>query len=66
MQEIAASFSGGGVRAYEYGPAFIPGEICRLFRSSGEKLLHLVYYFYSIVLTQSVRCMLHFVCLSLR
>ncbi|KAJ1697181.1 hypothetical protein LUZ63_005693 [Rhynchospora breviuscula] len=40
-EEIAASFSGGGVRAYEYGPAFIPGEICRLFRSAGEKLLHL-------------------------
>ncbi|KAF3340809.1 vacuolar protein sorting-associated protein 51 [Carex littledalei] len=38
-EEIAASFSGGGVRAYEYGPAFIPGEICRLFRSAGEKLL---------------------------
>ncbi|KAH9786758.1 vacuolar protein sorting-associated protein 51-like [Citrus sinensis] len=38
--EIAASFSGGGVRGYENGPAFVPGEICRIFRSSGEKLLH--------------------------
>lgn len=41
-QEIAASFSGGGVRRYEYGPAFVPGEICRIFRSAGEKFLHLV------------------------
>ncbi|KAK9101730.1 hypothetical protein Sjap_018984 [Stephania japonica] len=40
-EEIAASFSGGGVRGYEYGPAFIPGEICRMFRSAGEKFLHL-------------------------
>ncbi|XP_020113910.1 vacuolar protein sorting-associated protein 51 homolog [Ananas comosus] len=40
-EEIAAYFSGGGVRAYEYGPAFVPGEICRLFRSAGEKFLHL-------------------------
>ncbi|ESR57732.1 vacuolar protein sorting-associated protein 51-like [Citrus sinensis] len=39
-EEIAASFSGGGVRGYENGPAFVPGEICRIFRSSGEKLLH--------------------------
>ncbi|KAK6260333.1 Vps51/Vps67 - like 1 [Theobroma cacao] len=39
-QEIAASFSGGGVRGYENGPAFVPGEICRIFRSAGEKLLH--------------------------
>lgn len=39
-EEIAASFSGGGVRGYENGPAFVPGEICRNFRSSGEKLLH--------------------------
>ncbi|KAJ3672782.1 hypothetical protein LUZ60_006156 [Juncus effusus] len=38
---IAASFSGVGVRAYEYGPAFVPGEICRLFRSDGEIFLHL-------------------------
>lgn len=41
-QEIGASFSGGGVRRYEYGPAFVPGEICRIFRSAGEKFLHLV------------------------
>ncbi|KAL6184876.1 hypothetical protein ACLB2K_046275 [Fragaria x ananassa] len=40
-EEIGASFSGGGVRRYEYGPAFVPGEICRIFRSSGEKFLHL-------------------------
>ncbi|KAK6937283.1 hypothetical protein RJ641_030791 [Dillenia turbinata] len=40
-EEIAASFSGGGVRDYEHGPAFIPGEICRIFRSTGEKFLHL-------------------------
>ncbi|KAM2059162.1 hypothetical protein TB1_030766 [Malus domestica] len=40
-QEIAASFSGGGVRGYEYGPTFIPGEICRIFRSAGEKFLHI-------------------------
>lgn len=40
-EEIAASFSGGGVRGYENGPAFVPGEICRIFRSAGEKFLHL-------------------------
>ncbi|OVA12907.1 hypothetical protein BVC80_1803g24 [Macleaya cordata] len=40
-EEIAASFSGGGVRGYEYGPAFVPGEICRIFRAAGEKFLHL-------------------------
>ncbi|XP_057472846.1 vacuolar protein sorting-associated protein 51 homolog [Actinidia eriantha] len=40
-EEIAASFSGGGVRGYEYGPAFVPAEICRIFRSAGEKFLHL-------------------------
>ncbi|XP_057966548.1 vacuolar protein sorting-associated protein 51 homolog [Malania oleifera] len=40
-EEVAASFSGGGVRGYEYGPAFVPGEICRIFRSAGEKFLHL-------------------------
>lgn len=42
FQEIAASFSGGGVRGYENGPAFVPGEICRIFRSAGEKFLNLV------------------------
>jgi hypothetical protein len=42
FQEIAASFSGGGARSYEYGPPFVPGEICRIFRSAGEKFLHLV------------------------
>ncbi|XP_015868841.2 vacuolar protein sorting-associated protein 51 homolog [Ziziphus jujuba] len=40
-EEIAASFSGGGVRGYEYGPPFVPGEICRIFHSAGEKLLNL-------------------------
>uniref|UniRef100_A0A5B7AYV3 Vacuolar protein sorting-associated protein 51 homolog n=1 Tax=Davidia involucrata TaxID=16924 RepID=A0A5B7AYV3_DAVIN len=40
-EEIAASFSGGGVRGYEYGPAFVPAEICRIFRSAGEKFLQL-------------------------
>lgn len=43
FQEIAASFSGGGVRGYENGPAFVPGEICRIFRSAGEKFLNLVW-----------------------
>lgn len=38
-EEIAASFSGGGGRGYENGPAFVPGEICRIFRSAGERLL---------------------------
>ncbi|KAI3917290.1 hypothetical protein MKX01_000067 [Papaver californicum] len=40
-EEIAASFSGGGVRDNENGPAFVPGEICRTFRAAGEKFLHL-------------------------
>lgn len=40
-EEIAASFSGGGIRGYENGPAFVHGEICRLFRSAGETFLHL-------------------------
>ncbi|KAF6146854.1 hypothetical protein GIB67_018507 [Kingdonia uniflora] len=40
LLEIAASFSGGGIRGYEYGPAFVPGEICRIFRSASEKFLH--------------------------
>nr|CAB3498279.1 unnamed protein product [Digitaria exilis] len=40
LQELASSFSGGGARSYEYGPPFVPGEICRLYRSSGEKFLH--------------------------
>ncbi|XP_027365635.1 vacuolar protein sorting-associated protein 51 homolog isoform X2 [Abrus precatorius] len=40
-EEIAASFSGGSVRGYESGPAFVPGESCRRFRSAGEKFLHL-------------------------
>lgn len=40
-EEIAASFSGGGIRGSEYGPAFVPGEICRFFRSASEKFLNL-------------------------
>lgn len=44
FQEIAASFSGGSARGNEYGPAFVPGEICRKFRSAGENFLHLVSY----------------------
>ncbi|KAL5996385.1 hypothetical protein ACLOJK_026463 [Asimina triloba] len=36
--EIAASFSGGGLRGYEHGPAFVPGEICRTFRSAAIPL----------------------------
>ncbi|KAJ8900414.1 hypothetical protein K2173_025191 [Erythroxylum novogranatense] len=39
-EEMASSFPGGGVRGYENGPAFVPGEICRIFRSAGEKFLH--------------------------
>ncbi|WVZ60483.1 hypothetical protein U9M48_010497 [Paspalum notatum var. saurae] len=39
-EELASSFFGGGARSYEYGPPFVPGEICRLYRSSGEKFLH--------------------------
>ncbi|XP_028771061.1 vacuolar protein sorting-associated protein 51 homolog [Neltuma alba] len=39
-EEIATSFSGGSARGYEQGPAFVPGEICRKFRSAGEKFLH--------------------------
>lgn len=39
-EEIATAFSGGGARAYENGPAFVPVEICRIFGSAGEKLLH--------------------------
>ncbi|ERN02137.1 vacuolar protein sorting-associated protein 51 homolog [Amborella trichopoda] len=39
-EEIAASFSGGGARGYEDGPPFVPAEVCRIFRSAGEKFLH--------------------------
>jgi len=42
FQEIATSFSGGGARGYEYGPAFVPADICRMYRSASEKFLHLV------------------------
>ncbi|CDP11774.1 unnamed protein product [Coffea canephora] len=37
--EIASSFSSGGARGYEYGPAFIPAVICRTFQVAGEKCL---------------------------
>lgn len=40
VTEELASFFGGGAHSYEYGPPFVPGEICRLYRSSGEKFLH--------------------------
>ncbi|KAI3460756.1 hypothetical protein Pfo_017419 [Paulownia fortunei] len=40
-EELASSFSGGGVRGFPHGPAFVPAEICRIFRSSGEAFLHL-------------------------
>lgn len=46
FQEIAASFSGGGSRGYEKGPAFVPAEICRTFRAAGEKFLQHVCYIY--------------------
>ncbi|KFK30780.1 vps51 vps67 family (components of vesicular transport) protein [Arabis alpina] len=38
-EEIAASFSGGSSQAFENGPAFIPGELCRVFHAASEKLL---------------------------
>ncbi|CAA2969321.1 Hypothetical predicted protein [Olea europaea subsp. europaea] len=41
FQEIASSFSGGDVRSCEYGPAFVPAEICCTFRADGEMYLHL-------------------------
>ncbi|XP_074316026.1 vacuolar protein sorting-associated protein 51 homolog [Silene latifolia] len=40
-EEIATSFSDGGARGSDSGPAFVPAEICRIFRSAGEKFLHL-------------------------
>ncbi|XP_019192159.1 PREDICTED: vacuolar protein sorting-associated protein 51 homolog isoform X3 [Ipomoea nil] len=39
-EEIAA-FSGGGARGYDYGPAYVPAEICRTFHSAGETFLHM-------------------------
>ncbi|KAH9323104.1 hypothetical protein KI387_017743, partial [Taxus chinensis] len=41
LWEIAAAFSGGGARSFEEGPPFVPAEICRMFRSAGENLMHL-------------------------
>ncbi|KAI4349737.1 hypothetical protein L6164_010297 [Bauhinia variegata] len=40
-EEIATSLFGGSVRGNESGPAFVTGEICRKFRSVGDKLLQL-------------------------
>ncbi|XP_055818055.1 vacuolar protein sorting-associated protein 51 homolog [Solanum dulcamara] len=39
ITEEISSFSGGGTRGYENSPAFIPAEICRIFRSAGEEFL---------------------------
>ncbi|CAH9073796.1 unnamed protein product [Cuscuta europaea] len=39
-EEIAVSFS-GGARGYENGPAFVPAEICRTFRSASETFLNM-------------------------
>ncbi|KAH7284565.1 hypothetical protein KP509_34G060300 [Ceratopteris richardii] len=38
-EEIAMSFTGGGTRGPEDRPIFVPTEICRLFRATGEQLL---------------------------
>ncbi|MCO5566355.1 hypothetical protein L7F22_020032 [Adiantum nelumboides] len=38
-EEIATSFIGGGTRGPDGRPAFVPTEICRLFRATGEQLL---------------------------
>ncbi|MCO5562521.1 hypothetical protein L7F22_016148 [Adiantum nelumboides] len=38
-EEIATSFIGGGTRGPDDRPAFVPTEICRLFRATGEQLL---------------------------
>uniref|UniRef100_A0A7C9E3B2 Vacuolar protein sorting-associated protein 51 homolog n=1 Tax=Opuntia streptacantha TaxID=393608 RepID=A0A7C9E3B2_OPUST len=53
-EEIATSFSGGGARGYEYGPAFVPADICRMYRSASEKFLHL----YITMKTQKVSVLL--------
>ncbi|KAL8137228.1 hypothetical protein V2J09_003229 [Rumex salicifolius] len=53
-EEIGTSFSDGGVRGSEYGPAFLPGDICRLYRSTGESFLH----FYIKIKTQRVSVLL--------
>ncbi|XVF72739.1 hypothetical protein PTKIN_Ptkin12aG0144500 [Pterospermum kingtungense] len=39
-EEITASFSGAGAQGIGNEPAFVPGEITRIFRSAGEKCLH--------------------------
>ncbi|XP_059311817.1 vacuolar protein sorting-associated protein 51 homolog [Lycium ferocissimum] len=39
ITEEISSFSRGGTRGFENSPAFIPAEICRIFRSAGEELL---------------------------
>lgn len=65
-QELAVSFSGGSVRGYEYGLAFVPGEISQKFRSAGEKFLHMVCFqvhnLFSIEL-QFIRATVYFFCL---
>ncbi|KAI3773199.1 hypothetical protein L6452_04403 [Arctium lappa] len=38
-EEIGSSLSAGGVQLYEHGPAFVPAEVRRTFRSAGEKFL---------------------------
>lgn len=38
-EEIATSFTGGGARGSEDRPPFVPTEVCRLFRATGERLL---------------------------
>ncbi|KAL9239757.1 hypothetical protein vseg_014049 [Gypsophila vaccaria] len=40
-EEIATAFSVGSSRGSERGPAFVPAEMCIVFRSAGEKFLHL-------------------------
>ncbi|CAM8897037.1 unnamed protein product [Rhodiola kirilowii] len=40
-EEITASFDGGAVRGYAHGPTFAPTEVCKKFRTTSEKLLHL-------------------------
>lgn len=38
-EEIGSSISAGGVQLYEHGPAFVPAEVRRTFRTAGEKFL---------------------------
>ncbi|KAK4482141.1 hypothetical protein RD792_009282 [Penstemon davidsonii] len=41
ITEATSCFPGGGTRGFGYGPAFVPAEICRIFRTSGEMFLHI-------------------------